>query len=163
MPPLARAAYRTRQVAHALNPRVVHTDLEWARQVLSAAEARLFFEMHKRDQRHALEVARRLRDQAIDDLDLLKAALLHDCGKGDVPVWLRIVKVLHPHFVRRAGDETSGGWRGAAYRLTHHPEIGAHRVLHAGAGETVSALIRGHVHPDDADRLALLIAADDAS
>lgn len=163
MPPLARALYRTRQVAHALNPRLDDAGLEWARSFLSAGEWQLFSAMQRRDQRHALEVAGRLRAQGTDDGDLLKAALLHDCGKGDVPVWLRVAKVLNPRFVRDAGNEPSIGWRGAAYRLTHHAEIGANLARDAGAGDAVASLIRGHVPAGDEARLALLIAADDAS
>jgi predicted HD phosphohydrolase len=163
MPPLARAFYRTRQVAHALKPRLDDGGLEWARSFLNAGEARLFFAMQRRDQRHALEVAGRLRAQGIDDDDLLKAALLHDCGKGAVPVWLRIAKVVSPAFVRDGGNETSTGWRSAAYRLTHHAEIGARLVRDAGSSEAVASLIRGHVPAGDEGRLALLMAADDAS
>jgi hypothetical protein len=163
MPPLARALYRTRQVAHALNPRVDDAGLAWVRSMLNGGESQLFFAMQKRDQRHALEVAGRLRAQGVDDTDLLKAALLHDCGKGDVPVWLRIAKVLNPSFVRDAGNDGSTGWRGAAYRLTHHPEIGANFVRAAGSSETVAALVRGHAPAGDEGRLALLLAADDAS
>jgi hypothetical protein len=163
MPPLARALYRTRQVAHALNPRLDDAGVDRARGLLNATEAQLFFAMQRRDQRHALEVAGRLRAEGVEDTDLLKAALLHDCGKGEVPVWLRIAKVIHPGFVRSAGNEASTGWRGAAYRLTHHAEIGAKLVRAAGSGEAVAALIRGHVPAGDEHRLALLIAADDAS
>ena len=163
MRPLARAVYRTRQVAHALNPRLDDAGIEWARGLLNAAEAQLFFAMQRRDQRHALEVAARLRAEGADDVDLLKAALLHDCGKGEVPVWLRIARVVSPGFVRSAGIETSTGWRGSAYRLTHHAEIGAQLTREAGSGEAVASLIRGHVPAGDEHRLALLMAADDAS
>lgn len=163
MQPFARAAYRTRQVAHALTPHIEETDLEWARSRLSAAELRLFGAMQRRDQRHALEVAGRLRAKGLDDDDLFKAALLHDCGKGDVPVWLRILKVLNPDLVRRAGDASSRGWRAAAYRLSHHADIGAALVREAGASSAVSALILGRVEAADEERLSLLIAADDAS
>ena len=40
------------------------------------------------DQRHALEVYGRLRAATVTDPSALAAALLHDCGKGAVPVWL---------------------------------------------------------------------------
>ena len=158
-----RAAYRTRQVFHALIPRIAAEDLKAARSILSPAEERLFDAMHRRDQRHALEVAGRLRAQGVADADLLKAALLHDCGKGEVPVWLRIAKVLSPALVRNAGTSASTGWRGAAYRLTHHPEIGAALLREAGASPATVGLVRGRVEPADEERLALLTAADDAS
>lgn len=159
----ARAAYRTRQVLHALNPRLDEADLASVRSLLNPEEARLFFAMQKRDQRHALEVAARLHSQGIDDADLLKAALLHDCGKGEAPVWLRAAKVLAPGFVRGAGTEGSPGWRGSAYRLTHHGEIGAVWAREAGSSEATVGLIRGRVTAEDEGRLALLMAADDAS
>ncbi len=159
----ARAAYRTRQVLHALNPKLDDAGLEAARQILSPAEARLFFTMEKRDQRHALEVLNRLKARNIDESSLLKAALLHDCGKGSVPVWLRIARVISPAAVSRAGKIDSPGWRGAAYRLTHHAELGAKFVKDAGGPETTVGLIRGHVGPEDEPLLALLMAADDES
>ena len=159
----ARAAYRTRQVFNALNPRIDADDLALARAQLSPAEQRLFEAMHRRDQRHALEVACRLRTAGVDDADLLKAALLHDCGKGEVPVWLRVLKVLNSGFVRGAGDESSTGWRAAAYRLTYHPEIGARLAQQAGAPPATVAFICGRVDPADKRRLAQLAAADDAS
>ena len=159
----SRTAYRTRQVLHALSPRMDEADRTAAMAVLSPAEARLFTAMQKRDQRHALEVARRVRAQGSNDLDLIKAALLHDCGKGEVPIWLRVAKVLAPGFVSSAGSASSSGWRGSAYRLTHHPEIGARLVRDAGAGDVTASLIRGHVAAADEGRLALLISADDAS
>jgi hypothetical protein len=148
---------------HALKPRLDEEDLALALTSLNPAEARLFTAMQKRDQRHALEVAGRIRAQGVDDPDLIKAALLHDCGKGEVPVWLRIVKVVAPAFVRSAGSELSSGWRGSAYRLTHHAEIGARLVREAGAGDVTAGLIRGRVEVADEGRLALLMAADDAS
>lgn len=159
----SRAAYRTRQVIHAINPRLDDAALASALALLNAREADLFNAMQKRDQRHALEVAARLRVEGIDDTDLLKAALLHDCGKGEAPVWLRIARVLAPGVVRSAGFEASTGWRGSAYRLAHHPEIGAEMARAAGSSTTTVGLIRGRVEPADEGRLALLMAADDAS
>ena len=119
--------------------------------------------METRDRRHALEVAGRITAEGIDDRDLLAAALLHDCGKGAVPVWLRIAKVLSPRLVALSAVASSAGWRGAAYRLIHHSEIGARKAEAAGVSPAVVRLIAGTVRPEEAHRLALLQAADDAS
>jgi hypothetical protein len=158
---MLRPLYRSRQALHALRPRIEDGELALARQTLSQAEARLFFAMERRDQRHALEVARRLREHT-DDGAVLVAALLHDCGKGPVPLWLRVLNVLSPGAVRLLAAEGSG-WRGAAYRLRHHAELGAAMAREAGSGETTVRLIHGHIEPEEAWQYELLVAADDAS
>ena len=160
---LGRAVYRSRQVYHALWPRIDTNDLAIAAGILNPATFRLFAAMEKRDQRHAIAVVQRLWAMGADDPDLLTAALLHDCGKGAAPVWLRIAKVVSPGLVRCAGSQTSVGWRGSAYRLTHHAELGAVMARAAGASAGAAALIRGEAEPRHASALALLTAADDAS
>ncbi len=145
----SRAFYRSRQVFHALWPRIPADDLEYAMQLMTAAEARLFGAMERRDQRHALEVMHRLRE-ATEERDVLIAALLHDCGKGAVPVWLRILHVVAPQFGRIAGKEGAPGWRGSAYRLQHHVEISARLVQEAGCSELTVRLVGGTHREDEA-------------
>jgi hypothetical protein len=148
-------------VLHALRPRIDESEVEFARGLLSEAESVLFFAMERRDQRHALEVTRRLR-LGTDDRSLLVAALLHDCGKGGVPVWLRVLNVMSPAAVGRMAANGTG-WRGAAYRLRRHAEIGAELAREAGCSEMTVRLIHGHIEPEEAWQHALLVAADDAS
>jgi HD superfamily phosphodiesterase len=119
--------------------------------------------MQRRDQRHALEVMGRLQALEVKDRDLLAAALLHDCGKGEVPVWLRIANVLSPALLRRMASAQAGGWRGHAHRLVDHAEIGARVAAAAGASEATVRYISGRVEAYEESLLALLIAADDAS
>ena len=158
----SRAVYRTRQVVHALWPRIPVADLDYARQLMTEAESRLFAAMQRRDQRHALEVMRRLRANT-DHRDLLIAALLHDCGKGSVPVWLRVMHVAAPGFGRTVGRRDNPGWRGAAYRLHRHVEISARLVEGAGCSALTVRLVAGAPTEDEAHFAALLYAADDAS
>jgi HD-like signal output (HDOD) protein len=159
-----RPLYRSRQVLHALRPALAPEDLEQVKTLLSAEQASLFFDMEKRDQRHAIEVARRLRATSVaDDSDVLVAALLHDCGKGAVPVWLRILNVLSPAAVEHIAQEGAGPVRSAAHRLRHHAAIGARLARTAGCTPTTVRLIGGDVNSDESARLALLQAADDAS
>ena len=159
---MLRPLYRSRQVWHALAPRIEPEALDFARETLSEAEWRLFDAMERRDQRHALEVALRLREKT-DERGLLVAALLHDCGKGDVPVWLRSLNVLSPGAVGRIASKTGGGWRIAAFRLRHHVELSAELAQAAGCDPTTVRLIYGRVEPGETWQLDLLLAADDAS
>jgi hypothetical protein len=159
----SRAVYRTRQVLHALRPRIDAAELAAVHEVLSDDLAALFLAMEKRDQRHALEVVRRLRQDGVDDPDLLAAALLHDCGKGAVPVWLRIVKVLSPALLGRLARPGDAGWRAAAYRLEDHAAIGAAKAEAAGASGLTLRLIAGQVLSEEEPKQALLLRADDAS
>jgi hypothetical protein len=133
------------------------------RMLLDEPARGLFFAMEKRDQRHALEVMRRLRANGVDDTELMQAALLHDCGKGPVPVWLRVLKVLSPQTVQWLGVEGSPGWRGAAFRLMEHGAIGARLAASAGLSAATVRLIEGRIEPGDEARAALLAAADDLS
>ncbi|HEY7268241.1 MAG TPA: hypothetical protein VH951_00310 [Dehalococcoidia bacterium] len=158
-----RALYRSRQVWHALRPKVDSAELASACTVLNPEQARLFFSMQRRDQRHALEVYGRLRADLVIDRDVLAAALLHDCGKGAVPVWLRILYVLRPPAIDRIAREDAPGMRGAAWRLRHHEAIGARRALAAGSSETTMRFIEGRPLPEEEALFAQLVAADDAS
>ena len=158
----SRALYRTRQVFHALWPHVPEEDLEDARLLMSPAEERLFASMERRDQRHALEVMRRLREHT-DKRDMLIAALLHDCGKGAVPVWLRVLHVAAPRVGRIVGKEGAPGWRGAAYRLHHHVELSTKLVQDAGSTDATVRLVAGKPREDEAWMARLLYQADDAS
>ena len=160
---LARAAYRCRQVLQALRPRLDPAELAAATASLSVREARLFGAMELRDQRHALEVARRLRLSGCDDPRLIAAALLHDCGKGAVPVWLRVVKVLRPSVLQRLARATGRGWRASAYRLQHHGALGAEAARAAGSDPLTVRLIAGRVREPERPLLQHLLAADDAS
>ncbi len=159
---MVRAIYRSRQVLHAVLPRIQAADLALARETLSEQEWRLFSAMGRGDQRHALDVVKRLR-LGTDEGCILEAALLHDCGKGRVPVWLRILNVVAPSVVSRLAVRQHVGWRGAAFRLYQHPELGSELAEAAGSNPATVRLIHGRVEPNEAWKYALLRAADDAS
>jgi hypothetical protein len=75
--------YRLRQLFAALSARLSPDDRALVAGTLDAAELRLFERMPRYDQRHCLDVYQTLRAAGYDDAPLLKAALLHDCGKVD--------------------------------------------------------------------------------
>jgi hypothetical protein len=160
---LAKALYRTGQVWHALMPRIGPSDYAFVRGALDDSLATLFFEMERRDQRHAITVARRLIAAGEADSDLLTAALLHDCGKGSVPVWLRIMNVLAPSRLRRFAREDGTPSQRAAFRLLHHEDIGVAKARAAGAKDATLRLILGRPASGEEARQAALHAADDAS
>lgn len=167
-----RARHRARQFFGALRPRVSAADRREAYAHLDAPLQRLFESMTLRDQEHGIVVCRRVRSAATGatagsgDPALLVAALLHDCGKGRVAVWHRVVHVLlgalAPALRPKLAAERSAGWRQALWRLLHHPEIGADMAQKAGASDDVVRMIRLQDAPASDARLALLQAADDA-
>jgi hypothetical protein len=148
---------------HALRPRIDATDVAFARSLLTDRERDLFDAMERRDQRHAVAVLAKVRVHT-EDHDVLIAALLHDCGKGAVPVWLRILKVVSPGMLSRvAHADESKGWRYAAYRLHTHESFGERMAREAGVTEGAVRLIAGRTGPEDAWKVAILEAADDES
>ena len=159
----SRALYRTGQVWHALRPRINPTDHAFVCQTLADDLAAIFFAMERRDQRHAIAVARRLQASGEVDPDLLAAALLHDCGKGAVPVWLRVLNVLSPKLLRHVAKEDGIDSQRAAFRLLHHVDLGVERARAAGTSEATLRLILGRPDIGEEAKLAALHAADDAS
>src|SRR3990170_1209352 len=167
MEPLARALYRSRQFFGALLPRSDAKLRAVALRLLHEPERRLFESMTPHDQRHCLEVYRRLRADGNEDRDLLMAALLHDVGKGRVALWHRVAFVLlqawTPGLLDRLAKPGDGaGYRQALYRCQHHGELGGQIAREAGCSDTVVALIRADVSNARSAWLAALKDADDA-
>ena len=162
---MPRPLYRSRQFFSSLRPRVDPALRDEAFALLSEPLRRLFSSMTPRDQQHGLAVYRRLRAAGESDADLLIAALLHDCGKGEVRLWHRVAFVLlqgaAPVRLRRTASPGDGaGVRATLYRCLHHEALGAQLARAAGCSERTAALIRGD---GDARSLAALHAADDAA
>jgi hypothetical protein len=78
-----RFRYRLAQFAMAITARLTPEDRVLVAAALSPAELRLFARMPQHDQRHCLDVYRLLVGGGYHDPLLLRAALLHDCGKVD--------------------------------------------------------------------------------
>jgi len=123
---------------------------------LGPALAPLFFSMSTGDQRHALNVWRRLAYEQ----EIAEAALLHDVGK--VVSQLGPVSRACATVCGAAGIRTSGRW--AAY--LDHGKIGARMLEDAGAGEVAIAFARFHPGPApagiDETTWYRLAAADEA-
>ena len=162
---MPRVLHRMRQFFGAVRPSLGAGRRDAAYAWLTPAERALFDSMTLRDQEHGVIVFERVRRQAGDDPALLTAALLHDCGKGDVALWHRVLYVLlraaAPGQLRRLATHAPG-WRGAVWRLAHHPELGADAATRAGSAADVVRMIREQDAPRPDVRLAILQAADDA-
>jgi hypothetical protein len=159
-------SHRVRQFFGALRPRVSDRERFVAYLYLTPELQRLFETMTLRDQQHGIIVATRVGATAGNDMPLLIAALLHDCGKGPgVRLWHRVAHVLlgvAPALEARIAQETGGGWRNALWRLHHHPEIGARLAAASGADPDVVRMIREQDAAEPDVRLAILQAADNA-
>jgi len=122
---------------------------------LTAGEAGLFFRQQPIDQRHAFEVARRVRAALPGNEDAVAAALLHDVGKthsrlGPVARSLAtVVDMVHLPMPAR--------WR--VYR--DHGSLGAEDLAEAGARPLAVAFAAG-TPEGDPEVWETLAAADDA-
>ena len=75
---------RLQQFFAAIRARLSPGDRALVACLLSPGEQQLFARMPRFDQRHCLDVCRTLARAGYDDPLLLRAALIHDCGKvGD--------------------------------------------------------------------------------
>lgn len=159
----SRAWHRVRQFFGALRPHVDQAERAAAYQWLTPDERTVFETMMLRDQQHGIVVWRRVRDTASDDRDLLTAALLHDCGKGEVRLWQRVAHVVLPGGLElRLCSKDGAPWRRALWRLRYHPAIGAGMAQAAGSPPEVVRLIREQDADAPDGRLAALQAADNA-
>lgn len=162
-----RALHRISQFARALRRRVEPADLAVAEALLTPQQYALFALLAPADQRHALDVCRRLSTTGVRDREVLQAALLHDLGKArsGLVLWQRIAAVLleacAPALLRTLGAR--GPWRRAFGAYLRHPERGARLAARAGASPRVVALIAAHQRGALADPgLQLIRHADNA-
>ena len=122
--------------------------------------AALFYRQPVPDQRHAFDVALRVRAMLPTDGEAFAAALLHDVGKATAsigPVARSFATVL-----AALGLPMSSRWR--TYR--DHGRLGANALTAAGASDLAVAFARHHPGPVpdgiDASVWEALEAADDA-
>lgn len=157
---------KIRQAMRHIFGRVSPEERARLRDQLSPAQLTLFDSMHRADQRHGLDVAVILRAEGRDDLELLTAALLHDCSKGpQVRLPHRVAWSLGERYGERVLDMFAllPGFRTAFVRLRDHAEDSAVMALDAGCSERTADLIRHQADPVDPDAGVALRLADEAS
>jgi hypothetical protein len=124
--------------------------------------------MAQNDQRHSIQVCATLLQAGHDDPDLLAAALLHDVGKAEGPIWLwqRTLIVLLRRWspkllawLARGGRQTAvPRWRRGFVINRVHPQLGARWATEAACSPTTVAIILRHQEAvetieNDQDRL----------
>jgi hypothetical protein len=147
-----RVGYRWRQFASAIAARLIPDECTLVAAVLSQAELRLFERMPKHDQRHCLDVYRLLVHGGYADPLLLRAALLHDCGKVDddgrpIPLLYYglfvVLKRVAPGLYAWAARDGRGLLRPFAIHATHD-ERSAHMAEAAGSPTALVATLRDY-------------------
>jgi hypothetical protein len=160
--------HRVEQFFGHLRARVGPDETDLARRILPAAAWPLFARMPVADRRHALDVVGRLMAAGRDEPDVLVAALLHDCAKGQrMRLWHRVAGVLLEAFSPRALDRLASrdpaSWRYPFHLYRHHAGLSADAAAAAGCSPRAAAFIRGIAGAADASLAAALMAADEAS
>ncbi len=164
---ISRLSYRARQFKRTLAPGISDDDLHEAESALGCDLYALFAAMQPADQRHCLDVYRKLRADGEDDPDVLVAALIHDAGKGGdsarrIRTWHRVAYVVLDTLPSGALDRIARGDGGLAH-LHRHGEATLRLARGAGASERIVGLLDVmEARLVDNPHAARLIAADDA-
>lgn len=153
--------YRLKQLYDAMFPQVEAQENAWLASVLTSTELALFSRQALTEQRHALDVAADLTEQneVLTSLygeksyqNLIKAALLHDCGKSlfKLRLWQRIYIVVMSYFPSSVPSIVSKkpnilGKTLLIYK--RHPVWGRRLAAKAGAGPEIQFLIEKHHSP----------------
>lgn len=162
---IASAPYRLAQLRRSLGARVSQADRRWVEGLLSPAELPLFARMPAFDQTHSVAVAREIERDGGDAL-LLRAALLHDCGKTipphGVPLLWRggvvLLRAIHPRLLRALARPWGPLW--PVYLHVHHPALGARELERAGSPRALVELVRRHQDPSDEPSMVRLQRVD---
>lgn len=147
------AAYRIRQFIWALKARIEPGETLILDQYLNAAEKKLFLAMEVQDQRHSLNVFYQLTNRGYSDVELLKAALLHDVGKAGAGLgtFHRVVivalKPVWPGLLKTIASPNRRSWGYPFWVHRNHGRIGAELVAGAGGSDRLVALVRQHQGP----------------
>ncbi len=160
--------HRVGQFIGHLTARVDPGEVARSRHLLPDAAWGLFTAMPTADRRHALDVAGRLLAAGQTDPDLLAAAMLHDAAKGHrMRLWHRVAGVLlgavAPRALARLASPHERSWRYPFHLYLHHAALSADAASRAGCSQRTADLIRGATEPSDAQLLAALRRADEAS
>jgi hypothetical protein len=160
-------AYRMRQFGAALRAQVSAEEQVLARSVLTPAEYRLFAQMPRYDQRHCIDVYRTLVAAGQTEPLLLRAALIHDCGKVADDgrqmslgwyILVTLVKRIPALYIAlgRPGSVVE-----PVQRYAEHAWRGAHFAACAGSPPVMLTTLRHYHDPSPTGLAALLQWADE--
>jgi hypothetical protein len=160
--------YRIRQLFAAVMARLTPDERALVAATLSPGELRLFERMPRYDRRHCLDVYQTLCRAGHNDLLLLRAALIHDCGKVDdagrpIPLLYYGVFVVltrfAPTFYERAARNGRGLLRPFAVH-TAHEERSCRLAEAAGSPPELAAILRDYATRRMTERTEALWWAD---
>ena len=112
----------------------------WVSDLLSDAEARLFWSQPVADQRHGHDCGRWVADRSPDRVDLVRAATLHDIGKRHARLGA-IGRAVATVFAALGIPGPA-----AFQQYTRHGSVGAAELAAAGAESLVVAFTESHHH-----------------
>ncbi|WP_407308585.1 HD domain-containing protein [Desulfosporosinus sp. SB140] len=149
--------YRVHQFVQAFFPRIHPSETFEAIRFLSPKAKSLFLQQSPAEQRHALSVAQSLLDyqdilSSSDYLDLVTAALLHDCGKSLVTIrlWQRVFIVLMQQMPKSLWIRVENGpaFLAAPLKIAKHHALWGGNLAHKiGLNPRICLLIREHHTP----------------
>lgn len=153
--------YRLKQLYNALNPKLKEEELAWVGQLLTEKELALFRKQVLTEQRHALDVALDIffqKSEIICNMGnaaydrLLKAALLHDCGKSLVKLhlWQRVFIVVYDYLPSKIKTYIGGSRNVFSKTIVihkQHPVWGKHLGAKIGLDQEILKLIQNHHYP----------------
>jgi predicted HD phosphohydrolase len=160
---------RFRQLYAALTARVAYEEQATVARLLNAAEWQLFARMPLFDQRHCLDVMHTLQQAGHNDIALLKAALLHDCGKVDdqgrgIPLIYYgifvVLKILAPALYQAAVRNGQGLLAPFVIHATHDLRS-AQLAEQAGSPTETVAILRDYAGKPTRAATRLLAWADE--
>lgn len=163
-----RIRYRWRQFIAAIAAHLTPEERALVASTLSPSELRLFERMPRHDQRHCLDVYALLWRDGYSDPLLLRAALLHDCGKVDdngrpipLPYYglFVVLKRLAPALYAWAARNGHGPLRPFAVHAAHD-ERSAHMAEAAGSPPELVATLRDYAERRMTERTRALSWAD---
>ncbi len=164
-----KAWYRVRQFLAAVQARVHPAEQILVQQMLTPGEQCLFARMPRYDQRHCLDVYYTLCSAGYHDPLLLRAALIHDCGKVDddgrgIPLfWYALITLLKkyiPPLYTVLAIKGHGVLRPVRI-YADHAWRGARMAAAAGSPPEIVRTLRHYHDSMPVDRAALLQWADE--
>jgi hypothetical protein len=158
-------AGKIRQTRRHLSARVSPRERAEVAEWLRPSELEIFDGMHVADRRHGLDVVASLRADGVSDPEVLVAGLLHDAGKGNTSIGLRVVYSLSAAYGDWIGRSVAWlpGMAASLARLRAHAETSARMASAAGCSERTVELIRWQDAPRDPEAGERLRLADEAN
>lgn len=155
--------YRIRQFIKAITASVSQEERKWVQKYLIPAEYQLFFKLKVYEQRHCIDVAKKLSVETNENEEMIRLGLLHDIGKIKHPLnpfEKSLIVVLDKVTKGTVKKWTSLKMVKCYY---NHAEIGYELLKQLGEyDESFLRRIRNHHYTDEGDKLLeLLKNADD--